>query len=189
MSKIVLVSATPYERFHETQIGGVPILEIGIGKTNAASRMTQIILEENPDVVINFGSCGNLKHHEIGKVMKVGKVINDYETYGFGNEPREIILDEESQIRLFTTDSFYQPFENYSTWYNTQILKSDIVDMEGFALAKVCKDFGVEFHSYKWVSDNGDISLWKDNAAKGYENFKKLFIKDFLKTKEKTVSL
>lgn len=178
--KIVLVSATPYERYHEEEINGVPILEVGIGKINASQRMTEIILQHKPDIVINFGSCGNLKYHEVGKVMKVGKVINDYETYGFGNVEREIVLDEESEIKLFTTDSFYQPYENYSTWYNLNINKCDVVDMEGFALANVCKYFGVEFHSYKWVSDNGDITVWKENAAKGYENFKKRFVQDFL---------
>jgi adenosylhomocysteine nucleosidase len=178
--KIVLVSATPFERYNEWEINGIPIFETGIGKINAAARMVEIIINSGCDTVVNFGSCGNLKHHDVGKVMKVGKVINDYETYGFGNVEREIVLDEESQIKLFTTDSFYQPYENYSTWYNLNINKCDVVDMEGFALAKVCKDFGVEFHSYKWVSDNGDISIWKENAAKGYENFKKRFVQDFL---------
>jgi adenosylhomocysteine nucleosidase len=184
MSKIVLVSASSHERYNEFEINGIPIFEIGIGKTNAAARMVEIIINSGCDTVVNFGSCGNLKQHEVGKVMKVGKVINDYETYGFGNEPREIVIDEHSDIKLFTTDSFYQPFENYSTWYNINVNKCDIIDMEGFALAKVCRDFGVDFHSYKWVSDDGDITLWKENAAKGYENFKKLFIEEFLKIKK-----
>ena len=176
---IVLVSASPHERYNETEILGIPIFTIGIGKTNAASRMTEIIINSGCDTVVNFGSCGSLKNHEIGKVLKVGKVINDYETYGLGDEPREIEIDPYSDIKLFTTDHFYQPFENYSTWYNTNINKCDIVDMEGFALAKVCQDFGVEFHSYKWASDDGNPDHWLENAAKGYVNFKEEFLQFF----------
>ena len=179
MGKVILVSASPFERYNEWEINGIPILEIGIGKVNAASRMTDIILSVKPDVVINFGSCGNLKNHKVGDVLKVGTVINDYETYGLGDVEREIVLDENSDIKLFTTDHFFQPFENYSTWYNMNINKCDIVDMEGFALANVCKYYDIPFHSYKWVSDNGDPSKWKENAAKGYENFKKTLTKDF----------
>jgi len=178
--KIILVSASPHERYNETEIQGIPIFPIGIGKTNAASRITEIIINSGCDTVINFGSCGSLKKHQIGEVLKVGKVINDYETYGLGNEPREIVIDKNSNVKLFTTDHFYQPFENYSTWYSTQINKCDVVDMEGFALAKVCQDFGVEFHSYKWASDDGNPDKWLENAAKGYENFKKILIRDFL---------
>ena len=179
MSKIVLVSASPFERYNETQINGIPIFEIGIGKTNAAARMVEIIINSGCDTVVNFGSCGSLKKHPIGKVLKVGKIINDFETYGLGNEPREIVIDNHSDIKLFTTDHFYQPFENYSTWYNININKCDIVDMEGFALAKVCQDFGVEFHSYKWASDDGNPDHWLENAAKGYENFKEEFLQHF----------
>lgn len=179
MNNIILVSASPHERYHETEIRGIPIFEIGVGKVNAASRMTEIIINSGCDTVVNFGSCGSLKNHEIGKVLKVGKVINDFETYNLIDESREIEVDPYSNIKLFTTDHFYQPFENYSSWYNQNINKCDIVDMEGFALAKVCQDFGVEFHCYKWASDDGNSDHWLENAAKGYKNFKEEFLQHF----------
>lgn len=178
MSKIILVSASPFERYNEWEINGIPIFAIGVGKISAATRMTQLIFQEQPDLVVNFGSCGNLKRHETGKVLKVGTIINDFETYGNSNEERELVIDKNSDIKLFTTDHFYQKFENYSTWYNTHLNKCDLVDMEGFALAKVCKDFNTPFQSYKWVSDDGDPTKWKQNAGLGYKNFKNL-IKDY----------
>ncbi len=147
----------------------------GIGKVNAASKMAQIIITHQPDVVINFGSCGTLKNHEIGQVLKVGKVINDYETYGLGDEVREIEIDPYSDIKLFTTDHFYKPFENYSTWYNRNINKCDVVDMEGYSIAKVCKDENVFVSLYKWVSDDGESHKWEENAKVGYDKFKKVF--------------
>jgi adenosylhomocysteine nucleosidase len=179
MGKVILVSASPFERYNEEEINGVPIYAIGVGKVNAAQRLTKIILEEEPDMIVNFGSCGNLKDYKIGDVLKVGTVINDFETYGLTNEEREIVIDENSDIKLFTTDHFYQPFENYSSWFNQNINKCDLVDMEGFALAKVCKDFDIPFHSFKWVSDDGNPDHWMENAAIGYKNFKNEFLQFF----------
>ena len=40
MSKIILVSATPLEHGGLKDINGVPIFQVGIGKTNAAMNMT-----------------------------------------------------------------------------------------------------------------------------------------------------
>ena len=54
MGKIVLVSATPLEHGGLKDINGVPIFQVGIGKTNAAMNMTKIILEEEPDIVVNL---------------------------------------------------------------------------------------------------------------------------------------
>jgi nucleoside phosphorylase len=46
--------------------------------------------------------------------------------------------------------------------------------MECYSLAYVCKHYGIDFKSYKWVSDDGDIENWERNAAVGFENFKKI---------------
>jgi nucleoside phosphorylase len=49
----------------------------------------------------------------------------------------------------------------------------DIVDMECYALAQVCKQREIPFLSFKWVSDDGDSSKWHENAAVGFKNFTK----------------
>ena len=59
------------------------------------------------------------------------------------------------------------------------IRKCDVVDMEGYSIAKVCKDENISVSLYKWVSDNGDSSSWLANASKGYNNFKKVFNERF----------
>ena len=82
MSKIILVSATPLEHGGLKDINGVPIFQVGIGKINAASNLTEILWNEEPDIVVNFGSCGNLKNHKVGAILEVGEVINDMYTMG-----------------------------------------------------------------------------------------------------------
>ena len=51
----------------------------------------------------------------------------------------------------------------------------DLVDMEAYALAKVCKLENVNFRCFKFISDNADESAsldWKENCKKGAELFK-----------------
>ena len=43
-----------------------------------------------------------------------------------------------------------------------------------FAIAYVCKIFNIEFKSFKWVSDDGNVDTWEENVVIGFENFKKV---------------
>ena len=61
MNKIILVSATPLEHGGIKDIHGVPIFQTGIGKINSAMNLTRILELVKPDLVVNFGSCGNLR--------------------------------------------------------------------------------------------------------------------------------
>ena len=54
------------------------------------------------------------------------------------------------------------------------IATCSIFDMECYAIAKVCKRFQLNFSSYKWVSDDGDGSDWKENCRIGFEKVKTL---------------
>jgi nucleoside phosphorylase len=51
--------------------------------------------------------------------------------------------------------------------------------MECYALAQVCKQRGIEFQSYKWVSDDGTPTTWEENAKIGFENFTQIFNKEY----------
>ena len=179
MSKIILVSATPLEHGGLREIDGIPIFQVGIGKINAASNLTEILWNEEPDVVINFGSCGNLKNHKVSEVIEVGSVYNNIDVRPFAeygctpdNNDCEIKLSD-SGVKLFTTDQIYDNSRtDYAEKYLDMINYCDIVDMEGYALAYVCKQRGIPFKSYKWVSDDGNVDTWEENAAIGFENFK-----------------
>jgi len=175
MSKIILVSATPIEHGGLKEINGLPIFQVGIGKINSAMNMMKLIYEEQPDEVINFGSCGNLKNHKVGSILQVGEIINDMDTQGLSENP--IIKLHGHGIKCFTTDTIYDStHERYTDTYNSLIKDCNIVDMECYALAQVCRKMGVEFNSYKWVSDDGTPGTWEENAKIGFEKFKNIFI-------------
>ena len=181
--KISFVSALELEHNNTEILAGHPVHITGLGKILAASKMTEIICLHKPDLVINFGSCGNLKSHKVGEILKVGKVHNDIDgrpltEYGvtpFSNHGI-ITLDTSSDIHCFTTDHFYDKVlhTDYRLKYLDMIASCNIVDMECYALASVCEKYNVPFHSYKWVSDDGESFDWRTNAAIGFENFKKM---------------
>jgi adenosylhomocysteine nucleosidase len=53
-------------------------------------------------------------------------------------------------------------------------MEVDLVDMEAYALAKVCKLEGLKFRCFKYISDNADenaTSDWTENCKKGVKLF------------------
>jgi adenosylhomocysteine nucleosidase len=57
--------------------------------------------------------------------------------------------------------------------------KNTVCDMEAYSIAKVCKIYGFDFVSYKYISDNGDANDWKQNHNKGIEKFLEKLKEDF----------
>lgn len=185
-SNILLLSATDLEH-NQTSIGDWPIHITGVGKISSALRTTELIKEHKPLLVINFGSCGNLKNHKVGELLSVGKVYNDIDARPFaeyGQTPfsplRELGLDSKSDIKCFTTDIIYDTGRgDYPTQYQQMIKECDIVDMELYSIAWVCRYYSKPLLSYKWVSDDGETDKWEENASKGFNKFKSEILNKF----------
>tara|TARA_R110001592_G_scaffold141074_4_gene362384 strand:- start:1927 stop:2463 length:537 start_codon:yes stop_codon:yes gene_type:complete len=178
MSRILLLSATDLEH-GDSFLFDNEIHITGIGKVNAAVETARLINTYKPELVVNFGSCGAVKDISIGEVLKVGKVINDLDVMNLTNDV-DITLQGKGDIVCCTTDHFYdksKKVQSKTFHYRDDI---DIVDMELYGIAKACQAASVFCYSYKWVSDDGDIDKWKDNAANGYETFKSVFKDTFL---------
>ena len=53
-------------------------------------------------------------------------------------------------------------------------LQTDIVDMEAYALAKVCRHLGMTFHCWKYISDQANDAAptdWATHVAHGLHAF------------------
>jgi len=179
MSKILLLSATDLEH-GQSEIHGVPIHITGIGKINSAVNSARLIKEYDPDIVINFGSCGSVQDYKVGEVLEIGTAVNDFDGAGTVDfDPIE--FNSSAKLRCFTTDSFFHKNSNeYTKQYLNLIETCDVVDMEIYSIAVSCLLEKKSLYCYKWVSDDGDSSRWLENAALGFENFKKLFKERFL---------
>lgn len=178
-TKFLFVSATDIEH-GEQEFHGSPIHIIGVGKVSAGLHTMNLIHTYKPDCVINFGSCGNLSDHQVGDILRIGKVHNDIDARPlaeYGHTPfsqwKEIVIDPYSSHLCFTTDYFYnQKRADYSAAYKSMIQRCDVIDMELYAIAKACKMTNTPIASFKWVSDDGHSHDWEQNAHIGYEKFK-----------------
>ncbi len=183
MTKILFLSATPLESIGR-EILDYPIIYTGVGKINAAMTTADAILSLTPDLIINFGSCGSLQNIEPGRILKVGTVYNDIDCSPlspYGHTPfsgfKEIQFENKSNVKCITTDRFYDKNrKDYSKNFKDIVKKMDIIDMELYAIAQVCQNWGVQLMSYKWVSDDGDMESWEENSKIGFEKFKEKII-------------
>ena len=178
----VFIVAVPDEVEIQGKILESPVIFSGVGKINAAMAAWNAF-SQGYNEVINIGSCGSLKT-PVGILVKVGQVFQDIDAtplseYGetpFEPNSKQIVVDALSPITCFTTDYFYDQNQRskYSQRYLDMIENCSIFDMECFAIAKVCKRFNIKFSAYKWVSDNGEHSDWKENCKIGFEQVKAL---------------
>ena len=147
----------------------------GVGKINATLKLTEY-LANNPDtdLVINYGTAGGVDPNMKG-MLHVGKFVQaDMDCRDFGFEQyqtpfetntTEIVVDHKG-FTCYTQDKFATSVpEGYC----------NCVDMESYALAKVCMHFRVRFKCLKFISDiigQGDqTSDWEANKALGVEMF------------------
>ncbi len=171
------------------------ILYTGVGKINATLKLTQRLhsshlhyLPPMPKLVINYGTAGS-RELSIGELVDCTKFIQrDMNVSGMGFhrgqtpfEDIEIVLDSNSKFNPIgkhyvcgTGDNFVDgvPLESYTFGDNWMC---DVVDMEAYALAKVCSHYEVPFISFKYITDNADehsAGDWKDNCSDGIVEFK-----------------
>ena len=131
---------------------------IGVGKINATYNLLKLINKFKPNQVINFGSAGAIKQGTSGIVECTKFYQRDMDVRGLldfklGETPfdkiNEIINSNEG-FSCGSGDSFVK---------NKIEMDIDLVDMEAYALAKVCKLELIKFRCFKYVSDNADENL------------------------------
>ncbi len=173
-SKYIIVAALDMETPDLEQFA--PVIHTGVGKLNAAISLYEAILFHKPDLVINYGTAGTVS----GKtgLLKVETFIQrDMDVRGLG-VPRGVTpfameekLPNAKGIVLASGDSFVTDSELQLEGLDIEI---DLIDMEGYALHKVCAHHSTHFECYKYVTDSTDDDAsddWVENVAKGASLF------------------
>jgi len=166
----------------------------GIGKTNAAMVSAYAIEVLNPTDIINIGLCGSLRKDlfKIGQFVLVTHVCQ-HDVYipealrseQFNDLYQDIEIHHSHIIRdrdlyyglqcvkLATGDSFVD-----SDFVSNRIITtfgSQIVDMEGYSLGKVCKMYGKQLTMIKMISDGAS-----ENASSEFSNIFELYKKNIV---------
>lgn len=173
--KILFVYAIPEERI-DINIPNAEVIyvETGMGKVNAAMKTMRAICEYHPDMVINFGTAGTL-NHKVGDIFVCNHFID--------RDLRKVTLDgviseiEFEKIERFSNSVWGVCNTGDSFITSGADIEGDVIDMEAYAEAEVCREMGIPFISVKYVTDvvgQNSVESWLDklaDARKGLTEF------------------
>ena len=159
--KILFVYAIPEEKI-EINIPNAEVIyvETGMGKVNAAMHTMRAICEYHPDVVINLGSAGTL-NHKVGDIIVCNSFVDrDLRNVTLDGVISEIEFDRDAINRIFLSEHLMDHAKligtcNTGDSFITQgtDIEGDVIDMESYAVADVCRNMGIPFIAVKYVTD------------------------------------
>ena len=145
----------------------------GLGKLNAAIKTLEVINKFSPKLIVNFGTAGSLRSGIQGLVEISSFSQRDMDVTPLGFRVGQTPYDEIEEIRFGENGYSCGTGDTFVT--EPPKLKTDVVDMEAYAIAKICYLKKVNFRCFKYISDHADDGAsndWIENISKG----KKLFI-------------
>jgi len=163
------------------------LMQSGIGKVNAASRLTTLIYLEHPDMVINSGVAGGLgrgirqgdivigteyAYHDVWcGAGEYGQVQGLPRLFPAGNRlmtaARTLSNDRLRFGIIATGDQFIDHIEQIEA-IKKLYPEAEACDMESTAFAQVCHLHGIEFLAFRIISDTPGME--HDNLRQ-YNNF------------------
>ena len=180
--KVLIVSALEVET--QGQITTYDTLYTGVGKVNATYKLTRFILSWGNfpyDLVINYGTAGSRKIKKKTLVDCTKFVQRDMDVTGLGFMRGETPFEKEPPLMLESKSEF-NPIGRNATCGTGDCFVEDksqyygeVVDMEAYALAKVCYNYDIPFISFKYITDGADEQAhedWEKNLADGITEFK-----------------
>jgi adenosylhomocysteine nucleosidase len=166
--KLALIIALPEETKY---IDFNNIYVSGVGKVNATIAAMKAI-HEGADMIINYGSAGSVNDIK-GLVEVTGYVDRDMDATANGFELGQ--TPYEDGVIIGSRGLVCGSGDTFAT--TKPKIECNIVDMESYAIAKVCKTHNVKFKCYKYISDHVDENSskdWKENVSKGNKLFQGL---------------
>jgi adenosylhomocysteine nucleosidase len=184
--KILFVYAIPEEKI-EINIPNAEVIyvETGMGKVNAAMKTMRAICEYHPDMVINYGSAGTLNHN-IGDIIVCNRFIDrDLRKVTLNGVVSEITFGTDAARHVLTEQRLTERAKVLWGTCNTgdsfitsgADIEGDVIDMESYAMADVCREMGIPFVSVKYVTDvvgQNSVESWQEklaDARKGLTEF------------------
>jgi adenosylhomocysteine nucleosidase len=175
---ILVVCAMQIEGKHFLDIkdSNIQTILTGIGKVNAATRLTQFIENNQVDVIYNLGFAGASHHFNVGDVILVEEAkYHDFDLSLFGYSIGEVpglpktfktdsLLFEETKKMIDSKASILYTGDYFMTESTSDRF---ICDMEGAALYHVSHLYNIPIIGIKIVSD----ILGTKNHLETYEKF------------------
>ena len=182
-SDLALIMALPNESKGLFEQAGIDVHYSGIGKINAAFKAFEVIQKTGCKTLLNLGTAGSshFNAHDLVEVTQFVQRDMDVSPLGFAVGVTPVDQDYPAAIDL---ESYFDHLpkgicgtgDNFET--GTPKVPCNLVDMEGYALAKTCKRLGVRLISVKYITDGADDTAhldWEDNLILGAQKLLGLF--------------
>jgi adenosylhomocysteine nucleosidase len=164
-SKPLIVMALPQESRGQLERAGADVLYTGVGKVNAAASLSRRLAERrcagnSPLIVVNLGTAGSrsLAAHSLVGCNRFAQ--RDMDVSGLGFAPGVTPFDDTPAVIEFPEVFAHLPQKLCSTadsfTTHQHVVDADVVDMEAFALARVCHAESMRFACAKYITDGAD---------------------------------
>ena len=181
--KILIVCALEVET--QGQLDDYDVLYTGVGKVNATYKLTTHFGKYGSyipySMVINYGTAGSRKIKKKTLTDCTSFIQRDMDVTGLGFMRGETPFEKEPPLMLETKSDF-NPIGRNATCGTGDCFVEDksqyygeVVDMEAYAIAKVCYLYDIPFISFKYITDGADEQAhedWEKNLADGIQEFK-----------------
>jgi adenosylhomocysteine nucleosidase len=186
LPRILVVMALRVESAGVFEAADVPVLYCGVGKINATMALTKALsryanLGREMPLIVNFGSAGS-RCHASGTLVGCHEFIQrDMDVRGLGFALGVTPYDEApSPLKFAPVFDLPAAVCGSGDSFATTDIEADctVVDMEAYALAKVCWHESAKFACVKYVTDGADTSAadeWQRNVHKAADEFLRLF--------------
>lgn len=182
-SEIALIMALPNESKGLFEQAGIQVHYSGIGKINAAFKAFEVIQKTGCKTLINLGSAGSSHFDAHSLVEVITFVQRDMDVSPLGFAVGVTPMDEDIPAEIHAQPHFeHLPKGVCGTGdsFETGIPKvsCDLVDMEAYALAKVCQKLGVRLISVKYITDGANDTAhldWEENLLLGAQKLLALY--------------
>jgi adenosylhomocysteine nucleosidase len=181
---ILIVSALEVET--QGKLDDWDVIYTGVGKINATMTLVDRLTDYNyvkPDLVINYGTAGSRKIKKKTLVDCTKFVQRDMDVTGLGFLRGETPFEQDPPVIIQPQNIDFNPIGRNATCGTGDCFVEDksqyygeVVDMEAYALAKVCYNYGIPFISFKYITDGADEQAhedWEANLADGIVEFQK----------------
>jgi len=166
---------------------GIPVLYTGVGKINATCLLTRRLERYSLTgralpLVINFGTAGSPSLPAGSLVCCTKFVQRDMDVTALGFERCATPFESGPHIVEFPAlvDGLPTAVCGTGDSFSTDgcPVRSDVVDMEAYALAKVCRLYGAKFGCVKYISDGSDADAaksWEQNVSAAAKRFAEIY--------------
>jgi len=175
----LVVVALKDESSGHLEAAGIDVIYTGVGKVNATYALTkELTIRQHknnlPSLIISYGSAGSGTFKKGALVSSFQFVQRDMDVTPLGLPLGATPFEDHPAVMsqpAFETglpSGICGSGDNFET--KTPLVKCDLVEMEAYALAKICYFENLPFMSVKYISDGADGAAsddWNENFTKG----------------------